>query len=144
MKKASLTNGLASKFGDNMMKVISGVAMVLGVILALGLFIVIPMLAVFFLDKLVPLGGWKTVIEGVLKIAIFVAYLALCSRVKDVHRVFMYHGSEHKSIACYEAGDELTVENVRKIHPFSPALRHQLYFDCTGGQHSGHIGGHLG
>lgn len=78
------------------------------------------MLAVFFLDKLVPLGGWKTVIEGVLKIAIFVAYLALCSRVKDVHRVFMYHGSEHKSIACYEAGDELTVENVRKYTRFHP------------------------
>ena len=64
---------------------------------------------------------WKTmplwvrsVIEGVLKVVIFMTYLYLCSKMKEIHRVFQYHGAEHKTIYCYENGLELTVENVRK------------------------------
>ena len=59
-------------------------------------------------------------VEGIIKIVIFILYLALVSRMKEIRRVFEYHGAEHKSIACYEAGEELTVENVRKHTRFHP------------------------
>ena len=67
-----------------------------------------------------PLGGWKTVIEGIIKIIIFILYLWGVSRLKDIRRTFEYHGAEHKSIACYEAGEELTVENIKKYRRFHP------------------------
>lgn len=69
---------------------------------------------------LVPLGGFKPVLEGLIKIAIFVVYLGLVSRMKEIRRVFSYHGAEHKTIFCYEAGDELTVENIRGHSRFHP------------------------
>ena len=72
------------------------------------------------LARLVPLGGAKTLLEGVLKIAILVGYMAAVSRVKEIHRMFCYHGAEHKTIACYEAGLPLEVENVRKCCRFHP------------------------
>ena len=73
------------------------------------------------LNHLVLLGRWaKVVLEAVLKVAIFLTYMAAISRMKEIHRVFEYHGAEHKTIACYEAGDPLTVENVRKYTRFHP------------------------
>lgn len=111
---------LEKHFGDKLMKVVSGISMVLGVVLAVGLFILAPMGIVWLLEKAVPLGGFKTLIEGLIKIAVFIAYLALVSQTKDIKRVFEYHGAEHKSIACYEAGEELTVENVKKYKRFHP------------------------
>ena len=73
------------------------------------------------LNHLVPLNRWaKVVLEAVLKVAIFLTYMAAISRMKEIHRVFEYHGAEHKTIACYEAGDPLTVENVRKYTRFHP------------------------
>ena len=62
----------------------------------------------------------RNLIEGVLKIIIFMLYLILCSKQKDIYRVFQYHGAEHKTIFCYEAGLPLTVENVRKMRRFHP------------------------
>ena len=92
------------------------IAAVLGVAFSIGLFILLPT-AITGLIGLV----WKTmplwvrsVVEGAVKVAIFLAYLYLCSKTKDIHRVFEYHGAEHKTIYCYENGLELTVENVRK------------------------------
>ena len=71
------------------------------------------------LGDLIP--GWsRTILEGVLKITLFVLYLAVVSRSKDMHRMFQYHGAEHKTIACYEAGEELTPENVKKYTRFHP------------------------
>lgn len=63
---------------------------------------------------------WRSLIEGVIKIGLFLAYVSLCSLMKDIYRVFQYHGAEHKSIFCYENGLELTVENVRKQSRFHP------------------------
>ena len=111
---------LEKHFGNKIMTVVSAIAMVFGVVLAVGLFILAPMGIVWLLEKVVPLGGFKTLIEGLIKIAVFVAYLALVSQTKDIRRVFEYHGAEHKSIACYEAGEELTVENVKKYKRFHP------------------------
>jgi uncharacterized protein YqhQ len=59
-------------------------------------------------------------VEGILRIAIFIGYLAITSRMKEIARVWMYHGAEHKTISCYEAGEPLTVENVRKYSRFHP------------------------
>lgn len=111
---------LEEKLGDKLVQVVTIIGAVLGVVLALGLFMFLPSLAVWGLDKLVALGAWKGLIEGLIKIAIFVGYLALVSRMKDIYRMFQYHGAEHKTIACFEAGEELTVENVRKQIRFHP------------------------
>lgn len=111
---------LRARLGDSLMSVIMGIAMVLGVVLALFLFKFLPTLAASSLDKLVPLGWFRNLIEGVIKIGIFVAYIALCSLMPEIRRTFEYHGAEHKSIACYEAGLELTPENAStrtRLHP---------------------------
>ena len=97
--------------------VLSGV---LGGLLAIVLFMVLPTAVTGLLARFVPLGGWKAVVEGVLKLVFFFLYLFLVTRMKDIHRVFEYHGAEHKTIACYEHGEELTVENVRKFSRFHP------------------------
>ena len=92
-----------------------------GGLFAILLFTVLPTVLVGGLNHLVPLGRWaKVVLEAVLKVAIFLTYMAAISRMKEIHRVFEYHGAEHKTIACYEAGDPLTVENVRKYTRFHP------------------------
>jgi uncharacterized protein YqhQ len=62
----------------------------------------------------------RSIFEGIFKIVMFVLYIFLCTRMKDMHRVFEYHGAEHKTIFCYEAKQELTVENVRKFKRFHP------------------------
>lgn len=111
---------LEKHLGEHLMKIVGVVAVVLGVVLALGLFMLLPILAVKGLEYLFPLGGFKTLIEGVIKIVIFILYLALVSQMKEIRRVFEYHGAEHKSIACYEAGEELTVENVKRFTRFHP------------------------
>lgn len=111
---------LEEKFGDNLVKVVGTVGAVLGVLLALILFLFLPSAAVWGLDQLVPLGGWKGLIEGLIKIAILVGYLALVATMKDMRWMYGYHGAEHKTIACFEAGQELTVENVRKQSRFHP------------------------
>ena len=88
----------------------------LGIAFSVGLFILLPT-AVTGLIGLVWTGmplWFRAVLEGVLKVVIFLLYLFLCSRLKEIHRVFEYHGAEHKTIYCYENGLELTVENVRK------------------------------
>lgn len=101
---------------------IVGLSVVLGVGLSVLLFLVLPTFLTGGLLRFFPgfpLWG-RNVIEGLLKIVIFLLYLILCSRMKDIYRVFQYHGAEHKTIFCYEAGLPLTVDNVRiqpRHHP---------------------------
>ena len=101
-------------------KIVIGIAAVLGVLLAVGLFLFLPT----FIAGLIPgVDGHYTLrslLEGALKIVIFLVYLGLIARMKDMKRLFSYHGAEHKTIFCYEAGEELTVENVRKQGRFHP------------------------
>lgn len=111
---------LEEKLGDNMMKVLGGVAVVLGVALAAVLFIFIPTGLSSLLKPLLGAGIGLSLIEGLIKVIILVGYMWLCSRMKEIHRVFEYHGAEHKSIACYEAGLPLTVENIRPQRRFHP------------------------
>ena len=74
----------------------------------------------YVMVKSVDISGWRTVFEGVMKIVIFVAYMWVTSLTKDMHRMYRYHGAEHKTIACYEAGKPLTVENIRPMTRFHP------------------------
>ena len=91
------------------------VAVVLGICFSVGLFILLPTALVGLLGHFTPLAMWlRNLLEGVVRIIIFVGYLILCAHMKDIHRVFQYHGAEHKTIFCYEHGLPLTVENVRK------------------------------
>lgn len=111
---------LEEKLGDNLMKVLGGFAVVLGVALAAVLFIFIPTGLSSLLKPLIGAGIGLSLIEGLIKVIILVGYMWLCSRMKEIHRVFEYHGAEHKSIACYEAGLPLTVENIRPQRRFHP------------------------
>lgn len=113
---------LNDKFGEKLMDFIMGVATVLGFALAFVIFFYLPVfifnrLNFAFHDVLTP---WQGTIEGVIKIVIFIIYMLLVSRMKDIKRLFMYHGAEHKSICCYESGMELTVENVKQCSRFHP------------------------
>ena len=108
-------------FGQKAEDALLACAAVVGGLLAILLFTVLPTLIVGGVNHFVTLGRWaKVVLEAVLKVAIFLTYMAGISRMKEIHRVFEYHGAEHKTIACYEAGDALTVENVRKYTRFHP------------------------
>lgn len=112
---------LTEKLGDKLMTIVMVIASVLGVALALTLFMFVPSLVTKGIGLLLPLNDFaKTCIEGIIKIAVFIAYIALTSLMKDIKRTYEYHGAEHKTIACYEAGDELTVENVKKHLRFHP------------------------
>ncbi len=113
---------LTDKLGDKFMSVIMFIATIIGFALAFLIFFYFPVLVFNKLNAWThgSLTPWQGTIEGVIKIIIFIAYIALVSQMKDIKRTFMYHGAEHKSIACYEAGLELTVENVKKCTRFHP------------------------
>ena len=101
-------------------KAIVGIAMVMGVGLSVVLFFLLPMLISGFLDGVIHSNLGLNLIEGVIRMAIFMVYMFLMSRIGEMRRVFSYHGAEHKTIRCYEAGLPLTVENVRaqtRLHP---------------------------
>ena len=111
-----------SKNESAIMNVIMVVATLLGVALALFLFMFLPAFLFNLINKatLYAISPLRALFEGLLKIAIFLIYIVLVSRTPDIKRVFMYHGAEHKAIFCYENNLELTVENVQKQSRFHP------------------------
>ena len=117
---------LEDKLGDKIKDVVIYFAVFLSVIMSVGLFILLPSIvsgAVEAIPSLQWLTGHKlftSIFEGIMRMLIFLGYMALVSRMKEIKRVFEYHGAEHKTIACYEAGEELTVENVKKYTRFHP------------------------
>ena len=88
----------------------------LGAALAIGLFIILPSVCTVGISELfkVEFPRWRTAVEGIIRLVIFLLYLLLVCQMKDIKRVFQYHGAEHKSIHCYESGLDITVENVKK------------------------------
>ncbi len=120
-EKGKFTQWAERTFGEKTINaIISAVAIVLGVALPIGLFILLPTLLAGLLGQWIGSGIGRSLLEGVLRIAVFVLYLKLVSLMSDMKRVFSYHGAEHKSIHCYEAGEELVPENIRKFprqHP---------------------------
>ena len=107
---------------SGLMAVIGVISMVLGVGLAIALFIYLPNLLFGYVNSLTgdKITAFQAAFEGILKIIIFIVYVAIVSQMKDIKRVFMYHGAEHKTIFCYEHGKELTVENIRTERRFHP------------------------
>ncbi len=119
--ESKLDKWLDEHLGEKFQNALMVCAALMGGVAAILLFSVTPTSVVGFVSRFMPLGRWgRVVLEAVLKMAIFLAYLALCSRMKEIHRLFEYHGAEHKTIACYEAGEPLTVENIRKYSRFHP------------------------
>lgn len=105
---------------ETFQKVIVGIAMVMGVGLSVFLFFLLPMVISGFLDGVIHNTLLLNLVEGIIRMVIFLAYMILISRMKEMKRVFAYHGAEHKTIRCYEARLPLTVENVRaqtRLHP---------------------------
>lgn len=91
-----------------------GSTVALSVVLAVGIFMLLPYYISTFFGKFISSGWLVALLEGVIRLAIFVGYVAAISMMKDIRRVYMYHGAEHKCINCIEHGMELNVENVRK------------------------------
>ncbi|MBQ6896007.1 MAG: DUF1385 domain-containing protein [Oscillospiraceae bacterium] len=120
MEKTKFEIWMEEKFGRKATDFLTMVAGVLGGMLALVLFMVLPTVITGFVSGIVELGAFKAVMEGLLKLIIFFIYLWGITYLDDVKRLFMYHGAEHKTIACYEAGLELTVENIRPQSRFHP------------------------
>ena len=114
---------LNDKFGEKLMNAVMGVAMVLGVAMAVVLFVFVPTWIFTGIQHLAgdtDISSFQSLFEGILKIIIFVAYMGVVAVSKDIRRTYEYHGAEHKTIACYEAKLPLTVENVkiqRRFHP---------------------------
>lgn len=104
------------------MKWIIGISVLAGIAFAVALFIILPTLLTTALLYFVPDAPmWlRNLLEGVVKVVIFLLYLKLCSNLKDIRRTFSYHGAEHKTIFCYEQGLPLTVENARKMPRHHP------------------------
>ncbi len=105
---------------ERAMNVVLYCSVILSLLFSVGLFILLPTFIAGFLTPLISNRFLLTVTEGAIRILIFICYLALVSRMKDIQQVFKYHGAEHKSIFCYEKGLPLTVENVRPQSRFHP------------------------
>ena len=115
---------LDNKFGDKIMGVIMTIAMIFGIALAILLFVFVPtwlfMLVQYLVGTAADLSPFQSLFEGILKIAIFITYMWIVSKTESIRRTYEYHGAEHKTIACYEHGLELTVENVKPQIRFHP------------------------
>ena len=118
--EGKLDRWLEEKLGGKASMAIGAIAAVLGAVMSIMLFLVLPTFIAGLLKDVLAAAWLKAAVEGVLKIVIFVAYLFLVTRLKDIRRVFEYHGAEHKAIACFEAKEELTVENVKRHRRFHP------------------------
>ncbi len=120
--QSKLDKWLSEHLSKKVMGIITGVASVLGILLAFALFFFLPSKITDFFNNLSSgaLTNFRALIEGIMRMIIFVVYIALVSLMKDIRRTFMYHGAEHKTIFCYENGLELTVENVRSQSRFHP------------------------
>ena len=101
-------------------KIFLNLTVAVAVILAVAIFMILPYYLSSIVERYTSSRAVMTVFEGVIRVVIFLLYILLISRTKDIKRTFMYHGAEHKTITCYERGEELTVENVRRQCRFHP------------------------
>lgn len=121
--ESKLDKWISDHFGPKMMAVIGAVSAVLGIGLAFLLFMWMPSFLFDLVNDRLAAGSLdalRAVFEGIIRVVIFVIYMALVARMKEIHRVYMYHGAEHKTIFAFEHGKELTVENIRgekRCHP---------------------------
>lgn len=121
---SKLDRWITDHMGEKMMMVVSVISAVLGVGIAFVVFMYLPTLGVDLFDDYIlrnaDIQKFHPLLEGILRMIIFILYMFIVSKMSMIKRVFMYHGAEHKTIFCYENGLELTVENVRKMSRFHP------------------------
>lgn len=122
LKESKSDRWMKKHLGFSLMDLVGGLSLIIGIALAVCLFIYLPNLASAGLEKIFrrDLGVWKAVTSGVVKILIFILYIYLVSLMPDIRRTFQYHGAEHKTIACFESHQELTPENAKKCTRFHP------------------------
>ena len=111
---------LDNKFGERVNDIFMGITMIISFVFAIGLFVALPTGIASIFNKAGIYNVTLHLIEAAIRITILVLYMFVISKMKDIYRVFQYHGAEHKTIFCYEAMEELTVENVKKqsrLHP---------------------------
>lgn len=121
--ESKLDKWITEHFGPKMMAVIGFISAVLGICLAFVLFMWLPSFLFDLVNNHLANGailGFRAIFEGVIRVIIFIVYMALVARMKEIRRVYMYHGAEHKTIFCFEHGNELTVENIKKEKRFHP------------------------
>ena len=111
---SAVLNWIDKVSGGKSEDVIMGFTVCLSILMAIGIFMVLPYFLTDFLRNFIQSHFIVTVLEGIVRICIFLGYILLISRMEDIQRVFMYHGAEHKTINCMEHGEELTPENVMK------------------------------
>lgn len=119
-KPSRFEKWVVKKFPSSIYTVMSSMYLIIAIVLAICLFTVLPTVITGFINAYLPLEFYKSFVEGVIKLGIFLLYLILVSKMRDIQRVFEYHGAEHKTISCYEAGKPLTVENARQMPRFHP------------------------
>ncbi len=119
---SKLDKWLTDHLNEKVLNVLMFVASAIGMVIAFGLFFYLPTIAINWVNELAndALVNYRALLEGIIRMVIFILYMAGVSMMKDIKRTFMYHGAEHKTIFCYENGEELTVENVRKQSRFHP------------------------
>lgn len=105
---------ITKTFGDKADKIIINVTMAISFVLAIGIFMVLPMWLSRFIKGVLPNSLVQNLVEGIVRIGLFLGYMTLISKMKDIERTFEYHGAEHKTINCFDQGKELTIENVRE------------------------------
>lgn len=111
---------LSEKLGKNIDDVVITCAVIMAIVFSIALFVFLPALISSLIRPLIPSHILVNFIEGVVRLGIFLVYITLVSMMKDIRRVFEYHGAEHKTIHCYEHEEELTVENARKYSTLHP------------------------
>ena len=112
-KESRFEQWLDKVFGEKLEGILMTVVMIFSFIMAIGIFMLLPMFISNICKKVIPSHTVMAILEGFIRIAIFVIYIKMVSRMEDIKRTFMYHGSEHKCINCIEHGLELNVANVR-------------------------------
>ncbi len=116
----ALDKFLKKVFKDKADTAIIYASVIIAMIFSIGIFMLGPTLLTNFLKSVITNSLLLNLVEGVIRVVLFVGYVYLVSKLEDIKRVFMYHGAEHKTIYCYENGEELTVENVRKYSTLHP------------------------
>jgi len=120
MEDASEEQGFSSAKAKSVNDVAVGLTMVIGLAVGIFIFIGLPSMGAGILRSLIPSSFWLNTTEGIIRLGLFIGYVYLISMMRDIRRVFQYHGAEHKTINAYEAGDELVVDRVAKyttLHP---------------------------
>lgn len=111
---------LQNKLGDKFDNTITTITMIVSFLVAIALFVGMPTIAANFLKKVITNTILLNIIEGIIRVVILIAYIAVIAKMDDINRVYQYHGAEHKTIFCYENEEELTSENVKKFSRFHP------------------------